>query len=67
MQICFISWMEAVHESTEGEYININGKTLRGAEEAGNKRSLIHMVSVWSALQHLVLGQTKVARRDGKS
>jgi len=36
--------MEAVHESMEGELINIDGKTLRGAKEAGNKRSLIHMV-----------------------
>jgi hypothetical protein len=52
--------MEAVHESTEGELINIDGKTLRGAKEAGYKRSFIHMVTVWSASQHLVLGQKKV-------
>ncbi len=49
--------MEAVHKTTGGELINIDGKTLRGAKEAGNSRSLIHMVSVWSATQHLVIGE----------
>jgi len=38
--------MEEVHEKTEGELISIDEKTLRGAKEAGNSRSLIHMVSV---------------------
>ena len=66
LQICFISWMEAVHESTDGEFINVDGKTLRGAKEAGNKRSLIHMVSVWSASQHLVLGQKKVGEKSNE-
>ena len=66
LQICFISWMEAVHKSTEGELINIDGKTLRGAKEAGNKRSFIHMVSVWSASQHLVLGQKKVGEKSNE-
>ena len=32
LQECFISWMEAVHESTEGELINVDGKTLRGCD-----------------------------------
>ena len=66
LQECFISWMEAVHQSTEGELINVDGKTLRGAKESGNKRSLIHMVSVWSASQHLVLGQKKVDEKSNE-
>lgn len=66
LQTSFISWMEAAHESTEGELINIDGKTLRGAKEAGNSRSLIHMVSVWSASQHLVLGQKKVDEKSNE-
>ena len=66
LQKCFIGWMEAVHEVSEGELINIDGKTLRGAKEAGNSRSLIHMVSVWSASQHLVLGQKKVSEKSNE-
>ena len=66
LQKSFINWMEAVHECTDGELINIDGKTLRGAKEAGNSRSPIHMVSVWSASQHLVLGQKKVGEKSNE-
>lgn len=66
LQKCFLGWMEAVTQVTEGELLNIDGKTLRGAKEAGNSRSLIHMVSVWSASQHLVLGQTKVSEKSNE-
>jgi len=65
-QKCFIGWMEAVHKTTDGELINIDGKTLRGAKEAGNSRSLIHMVSVWSARQHFVLGEKKVSEKSNE-
>ena len=66
LQKCFIGWMEAVAQVTEGELLNIDGKTLRGAKEAGNSRSLIHMVSVWSASQQLVLGQQKVSEKSNE-
>ena len=66
LQKCFVGWMEAVHKTTKGELLNIDGKTLRGAKEAGNSRSLIHMVSVWSATQHLVLGQKKVNEKSSE-
>ena len=66
LQKCFIGWMEAVHKTTKGELLNIDGKTLRGAKEAGKSRSLIHMVSVWSATQHLVLGQKKVNEKSNE-
>jgi predicted transposase YbfD/YdcC len=66
LQKCFIGWMQAVQTVTEGELLNIDGKTLRGAKEAGNSRSLIHMVSVWSASQHLVLGQQKVSEKSNE-
>jgi hypothetical protein len=64
LQKCFMGWMSAVTEVTKGELLNIDGKTLRGAKSARNSRSLIHMVSVWSASQHLVLGQTKVSEKS---
>jgi predicted transposase YbfD/YdcC len=66
LQKCFMGWMQAVQTVTEGELLNIDGKTLRGAKEAGNSRSLIHMVSVWSASQHLVLGQQKVSEKSNE-
>lgn len=66
LQKCFSGWMQAVQTVTEGELLNIDGKTLRGAKEAGNSRSLIHMVSVWSASQHLVLAQQKVSEKSNE-
>ena len=66
LQKCFMGWMAAVAQVTEGELLNIDGKTIRGAKESGNSRSLIHMVSVWSASQHLVLGQTKVSEKSNE-
>jgi predicted transposase YbfD/YdcC len=66
LQKCFIGWMQAVQTVTQGELLNIDGKTLRGAKEAGNPRSLIHMVSVWSASQHLVLAQQKVSEKSNE-
>jgi hypothetical protein len=64
LQRCFIGWMQAVHQVTEGELLNIDGKNLRGAKEPGNSRSFIHMVSVWSAEHRLVLGQKKVNQKS---
>jgi predicted transposase YbfD/YdcC len=66
LQKCFMGWMQAVQNVTAGELLNIDGKTLRGAKEAGNSRSLIHLVSVWSASQRLVLGQTKVSEKSNE-
>jgi len=66
LQRSFLGWMEAVHQVTEGELVNIDGKTLRGAKEVGNSQSLIQMVSVWSASQHLVLGQKKVREKSNE-
>jgi DDE_Tnp_1-associated len=66
LQCCFMGWMEAVHQATAGELLNVDGKTLRGAKEAGNSRSFIHMVSVWSASHHLVLGQKKVSEKSNE-
>ncbi len=46
LQSCFIQWMQAVHRLSDGELDHLDGKTLRGAREAGNNRSFIHMVTI---------------------
>ncbi|MGL5833686.1 MAG: ISAs1 family transposase [Waterburya sp.] len=66
LQSCFINWMQAVHQVSKGELLNVDGKTLRGARQAGNNRSFIHMVSAWSATNRLVLGQRKVAEKSNE-
>jgi predicted transposase YbfD/YdcC len=61
---CFLSWIRAVSTLTQGQVINIDGKTVCGSRDTSAGRAAIHMISAWAAANHLVLGQLKV---DGKS
>ncbi|MHB0879061.1 MAG: ISAs1 family transposase [Anaerolineae bacterium] len=61
---CFMSWVQAVQEATQGQVVAIDGKSVRGSRDTVLGRNAIHMVSAWASDNHLVLGQVKV---DGKS
>ena len=58
----FLSWVKSVTIKTKGEIISIDGKTVRGSQDA--KAKAIHMVSAWENANQLVLGQVKT---EGKS
>ena len=64
LQQCFLRWMQAVSEVTQGEVVAIDGKTLRRSFDRATGKSAIHMVSAWASANRLVLGQQKV---DAKS
>jgi predicted transposase YbfD/YdcC len=61
---CFLAWVEAVRQATDGQLVAIDGKTLRRSFDRAHQKAAIHMVSAWAAANHLVLGQVKV---DDKS
>lgn len=63
-QECFVNWIMAVSEVTQGQVIAFDGKTLRRSHDQALGRGAIDMVSAWAAANRLVLGQTKV---DDKS
>jgi|TARA_B100001971_G_C18177119_1_gene530566 predicted transposase YbfD/YdcC len=63
-QSCFMDWVAAISQITQGQVIAIDGKTVRGSHDRANGKAAIHMVSAWASANHLVLGQTKV---DDKS
>ena len=44
----------------------IDGKTLRSSYQDGDKKSAIHMVSAWSSINNLVLGQVKTADKSNE-
>jgi predicted transposase YbfD/YdcC len=60
---CFLQWTRSVARLTDGEVVSIDGKTICGSRNKGNK-SIVHMVSAWAGENHIVLGQLKV---DAKS
>jgi predicted transposase YbfD/YdcC len=63
-QACFVAWMGAVSQLSQGEIVAIDGKQLRHSYDRSDGKAAIHMVSAWASANHLVLGQVKV---DAKS
>ena len=63
-QACFLSWMQAISQLSEGEIIAFDGKRLRHSYDKASGKAAIHMVSAWATSNRLVLGQRKV---DDKS
>jgi len=63
-QRCFINWVQAVHEITEGQTVAVDGKKLRRSYDEALGKQAIHMVSAWASENQLVLGQRPV---DDKS
>jgi DDE_Tnp_1-associated/Transposase DDE domain len=66
LQQCFLNWVQAVFSITDGQLINLDGKTLRGSYERGGKQGMIHMVSAWASQNRLVLGQRKVSEKSNE-
>lgn len=63
---CFINWMKAVHELTNGDLIAIDGKTLRRSYNRVDRQSTIHMVNAFACANKLVLGQVKTAEKSNE-
>lgn len=63
---CFLNWVQAVFNITDGQLINLDGKTLRGSYDRGGKQGMIHMVSAWASQNRLVLGQRKVNEKSNE-
>lgn len=66
LQQCFLDWVQAMFQITEGQVIALDGKTLRGSYEKGCRRGMIHMVSAWATQNRIVLGQRKVNQKSNE-
>jgi len=62
LEQCFIEWIQAVSNITEGRIISIDGKCLRGSK--GDNPSFVHMVSAWCNTNNMVLAQEKVDEKS---
>ena len=63
---CFIGWMQAVNELSDGELIAIDGKTLRGSYHRDDRQSTLHMVNAFATDNRMVLGQVKTAQKSNE-
>jgi len=61
---CFVRWVQALHELTQGEVVPIDGKTLRRSFDSAGDLPALHLISAWAAANRLVLGEIPV---DDKS
>jgi predicted transposase YbfD/YdcC len=66
VQQCFLNWVQAVFNISDGQLICLDGKTLRGSYDRGGKQGMIHMVSAWASQNRLVLGQRKVHEKSNE-
>jgi predicted transposase YbfD/YdcC len=64
-ETCFLNWIKAVAELTDGAVVSIDGKTIRGSKKKESK-SAIHMVSAWANANQLALGQVKVDEKSNE-
>lgn len=63
---CFINWMCDCHISEDGSVIAIDGKTLRGSYDKSSRRGAIHVISAFSTMDGVVLGQLKTAEKSNE-
>jgi predicted transposase YbfD/YdcC len=62
----FMAWSDSFRIKGQGEFLNIDGKTLRGSKDEINGKYAIHLVSAWSHQNRLVLGQVKTVGKSNE-
>jgi hypothetical protein len=63
---CLLSRLGALHDTSAGALIAIDGKTARQSFDASTARSALHMVSAWAVSQKLSLAQVAVDRKSNE-
>ena len=65
-EACFLAWVKAVNNITQGQVIAIDGKELRRSLDGTLGKRAIHMVSAWASENRLVLAQVKVDEKSNE-
>lgn len=63
---CFLSWISAVSQATNGDIVALDGKTLRRSFDKASEQSALHLVSAWSSSNNFSLGQIQVDKKSNE-
>lgn len=65
-RLCLKRWLESLHIKTKGEFIALDGKTLRGSFDKALGKSGLHLVCAWASKQRVVLGEVAVDEKSNE-
>lgn len=63
---CFIAWVQAVYQVTEGQVVGVDGKNLRRSYDQQAGKAAIWLVNAWASQAQLALGQTAVNEKSNE-
>jgi len=63
---CFMDWVSAVAEFSEGRLVAVDGKTIRRSFDHADGKTALHMISAWCGENRLVLGQLAAEAKDNE-
>jgi predicted transposase YbfD/YdcC len=63
---CFLDWVAALHETTAGQLVAIDGKTARATLDKAKGQNPLHVVSAWATANQLLLGQEVVDTKSNE-
>ena len=63
---CLLSWLGALHDTSAGRLLAVDGETARRSFDAATAKSALHMVSVWAVSQRLSIGCVSVDQKSNE-
>lgn len=63
---CLLCWLAALHDTSGGTLVAIDGKTLRRSFDKATARSALHLVSAWAVSQRLSIGSVAVESKGNE-
>ncbi len=63
---CFIQWVQAVYQVTDGQVIGVDGKKLRRSYDTHAGKAALWLVNAWASQAQLALGQAAVDEQSNE-
>ena len=65
-QECFMEWSQGVAELLPGDVVAVDGKTARRSYDTRGGKGALHLVSAWTAVNTLTLGQVSTEEKSNE-